>query len=662
MHMVNVTPIVGLPQFSGWAQVYTHTFSPGLECVVTIAIQGPQAGTTGKLFLEQVTAAPPVSAEHLYETLEEAKKQAEDRQCQISTVLIYFTQSQSTLIAYNATVLLKRGDKVGKIILPHREISQVEGVLKSNDVFVAVTDSGQQFIETIEQQFAAGYDSDGVVTTIVPAVHAAPDTASAAFAFMTVPPEPLTSDPDGPAVLTQKTEEVDTYNSLSLDTTEAIVGTQERVKEKSIPVRPLDAPLDPEPGPSVREQLLTTWQAVSSRMRSLIRVLSSKSHAVRAAIRGKETVVPVLSLKQKRVLLGTGIALALLSAVIIGVVIKTRYDQQRAEELVAPYRQRLLEVQEAALEDPLAARSEVAVLLDEVKTAELAVQEGTQAEQDAFTALVSDITLLETDLSGKEDVSELPVFYDIRLAVPDALTSVAAVSGATAVFIDTGKATAVLVNIETKQAEVVTDPAFGRARAVVGRDDGSFVVLADGLQEFTTANPEQLVQLKEEGDSNREAQLVGSFGTFLYVLNAEKRNLYRYALQEDEYSDPIGWLRDPLGVPYESVTSLAIDGEVWIGSNTGEIKRFASGATEDFSISGMEEPFSEELHLYTVAEFENLYVLEPDASRIVVLSKTGQFLRQIESPALAAATELLVSENEQTGYVVSGSLIYEIQL
>lgn len=649
MHMVNVTPIVGLPQFTGWAQVYNHTFSPGLDIVCTVSVSGAQAGVVGRVLIEAVTQHAPRSAEELYDTVHAAVTQAETQQTQVSLALIFFTKTQSTLITYNATVLLKRGEKIGKIISPRKEILQVEGKVQAQDTFIALTHDSAQFVATIEQQFEKGFDVDGVVTTVVPAVHSQEDSSTTAIAFMSVP---------------SSTTEVQKVVSSTVEPQVP----EKRVAEQALPVKPLVLP-EENTGPSVQEQVQGYLNALSAASRKIgtttRRVVVTTTQYVGNLFSGKTRVETVFTRKRVRILLISIGILLVAAGIVTAIVIKQRIDATRAREALTPFRTRLTELQKNSEENLVQAREETTALvsdLEQYKTEHAGSL--TAAEVAAVASLLADAKELEQDISGKEAVAELPIFYDLRLAEPNLLTSAATVVGDTAVFVDAERQTVIFLNTTTKQVTTATHPELAGTRSVAAQEGESAVaVLSAGVYQLKLAESASTTELKAEGDSNRDATLLGTFGTYLYVFNPEKRNLYRYALQEDgSYSDPIGWLRDPLGVPFETIASFAIDGDVWFGSTTGEIKRFQSGSEAAFSITGLEQPFEHALILATTEDSNELYVLERDAARIVVLSKEGQFIRQIESYSLAAATQLLISSTQNKLYVVSGSIIYEIQL
>ncbi len=260
-----------------------------------------------------------------------------------------------------------------------------------------------------------------------------------------------------------------------------------------------------------------------------------------------------------------------------------------------------------------------------------------------------------------QSLTDLPVVYDMRLAVPDFVATYAASVGSTVLAVDTQKQTAIVIQTTTKQVEVKVDPLFGQTRSVTGHPDKGFFILGQGINRIPLEEGVRIEQVKEEGDSNKDARVLAAYGPYVYVLNPTKRAVYRYAEQKETYSSPIGWLQDPLGLAYDDVVSLSVDGSVWVSSTTGIIKKFTSGKSDSFSLASCEPTLAHQLFLATREDSPDLFVLDPAEKRIVVVGKDGTCKKQIISPSLAAAHGITMGATDSTLYVISGSLLYEVK-
>jgi hypothetical protein len=146
-------------------------------------------------------------------------------------------------------------------------------------------------------------------------------------------------------------------------------------------------------------------------------------------------------------------------------------------------------------------------------------------------------------------------------------------------------------------------------------------------------------------------------------MNRTQNNIFRYDTSEEgDESKPVGWVQSGQGIDFMQVQSMAIDGDVWLTTQTGEVQKLTGGKVSEFTITGLKEPFSSPITLFTKPDLTNLYILEPQKSRMVVLNKTGQFIKEVKSNNLAGATAVVASEKYQKAFALSGSLVYEMGL
>ncbi|MDQ5951143.1 MAG: hypothetical protein QG639_420, partial [Patescibacteria group bacterium] len=232
--VLRVTPVVGLPQFNGWSHVWELSLDPQTKCVICIGIAGDNAGNIGRDITENIAQMPPRSAQGLYQTIEDCIKLATDQQGKLSIAGGIFKNKRSIFATFNSTILLKRGPKVGRIIQSESEPQIIEGKFDTDDVFVFSTDAARQFLSQVELSFQRGYDSDGVITGIVPALHSIEDSSTCALAFilvteedenqpMYVPPAmeidiQTTSDEESPLLSVEQEPEPDFSPDLGADT------------------------------------------------------------------------------------------------------------------------------------------------------------------------------------------------------------------------------------------------------------------------------------------------------------------------------------------------------------------------------------------------------------------------------------------------------------
>jgi hypothetical protein len=168
--------------------------------------------------------------------------------------------------------------------------------------------------------------------------------------------------------------------------------------------------------------------------------------------------------------------------------------------------------------------------------------------------------------------------------------------------------------------------------------------------------------LKTEGDSDRDAQFAESYQNFLYLLNPEKRNIYRYTLTNGELSEAIGWLVDKQNINFSTVSDMSIDGDLWLGFKDGKIMKFSRGYQVDFALTGLEQLPTDLVKIASQENSDKIVFLDKSNNRLIVSTKEGQLISEIKSNELAGVSDITLANDGQSCFALSGSVIYQIQI
>jgi hypothetical protein len=311
------------------------------------------------------------------------------------------------------------------------------------------------------------------------------------------------------------------------------------------------------------------------------------------------------------------------------------------------------------------------IVLSRDKTAEaieIMIAEQKELEHQRFTQRYFEKNLEEarefyTEISGLIEVAQLDIFFDLREISSNFLISRAVINNQNLFLLDKEERQIINLEINSKQANKIHENDQ-EIRDMAASDDQLFL-LSNGIHSLNVTQIESfpgLTELKNEGDSDRDALFINQYQGYLYVFNPSKRNIYRYIIREEGLSEPIGWLTNKQNIKFDQITSVAIDGRIWLSDNTGSIIKLERGEPIEFNISGLEESLGNSIRIYADATTSFLYVLDPQKSRVVILSDEGDFIKQITSPSLASVTEMIVNEQEEQIYAISGSIVYLVNL
>lgn len=152
---------------------------------------------------------------------------------------------------------------------------------------------------------------------------------------------------------------------------------------------------------------------------------------------------------------------------------------------------------------------------------------------------------------------------------------------------------------------------------------------------------------------------------FLYILSPENNQIYKYERFSNRYSAPTqynvnGDLRNSL--------DMAIDGNVYILKEGGEIVKLFRGEVQQFIIRQLPEgALSTAAKLYKVFD-GNLYFLDPVQSRVIVVTDGGatgeaSYVRQyVLEGDIGDLQDLYVDPDETLLYVLGEKQLYAIDL
>ncbi len=673
MPNVHVTPIVGLPQFSGWSHVIEGTHSSPHRFVAVLSVSGKQASNVGRDVASLLLAETINSSEELYRKLLSAVDLCQLAECDLAIGAALVSENKTIFAVRRAAVFLRRHTKIGTILQSNGTLKLIEGNRMADDIFALVTEQATQFLGEIELKSKQGYDVDTIITSIVPGVHAQADSSLSAFAFVTQVPSNLDTAEYEQHALEETVQSEFGEDDIPEEVTDVTSEAAPETAEPQQPEKPVVSsknllssitPFLMWTGAFIASILQWLWMLLQWLVRTMIRFIQTSRGVQEQEIDSPVEVAynsPVRQRRAKLIILAIIVVVVLVIGVISYLLRARSQELTQAESLVAPLRTQITAAQAQVETQPVEARDQVQRVIQE-----LDALQATHSEQKRMVAVFQEeqnrARQVFDSISGQEVVDALPVFYDLRLVKSDFVTTHTTQVGGTAVFLDAEQRQLISLNLEDKSPRLFSLDEATTITALAGGSEDEIFLLNGGIVSLSLVPDAKPETIKAEGDSTRGGTLIGTFDRFLYVFNPSKRNLYRYAKQDNGYSDPIGWLQVSRGLDYGTVTSMTIDGDIWLGSTDGSIRKFTSGVEQELTISGLPQTFDSAVQLFTTEELEHLYVLESSRNRIVILSKSGEFLRELTNQSLGAATGLLVQESLNTAFAVSGATVFAVAL
>lgn len=252
-------------------------------------------------------------------------------------------------------------------------------------------------------------------------------------------------------------------------------------------------------------------------------------------------------------------------------------------------------------------------------------------------------------------------WYDFDLVKEGFRGQVWNLSETEALVWDGASRTAVLLNLESKAAQIiVSGESLGQAKAIGLTEGRGFVVASDKITVVDTAKQEQVAQVDADGWKN--IKVARGFGSNLYLLDsATDSQIWKYLGLDDGLSGKRSYL---VGETFDlsEAVDMVIDGSVWVLFSDGSIVKYTQGKKDAFQVIGLDQPFGEAVKIFTSPEVEHLYVVDRANTRVVVLDKSGEYVAQYQWSGIAGSKDFVVSETLGKIFFLTGEKVFTIDL
>lgn len=162
---------------------------------------------------------------------------------------------------------------------------------------------------------------------------------------------------------------------------------------------------------------------------------------------------------------------------------------------------------------------------------------------------------------------------------------------------------------------------------------------------------------------------IKTYGRFVYMLSPTDNQIWKYERRSANYSGATAY--NTGNTEMADAVSFTIDGSIYMLSASGEITKLFRGQSQDYDFREMPSiPFSgPSLKIYTSAELDYLYILDPDNKRLLVFTKGDRFAtyrRQVlfnnEDGALENVRDFYIDDSGQKVSLLTEDKIFEFNL
>jgi len=372
----------------------------------------------------------------------------------------------------------------------------------------------------------------------------------------------------------------------------------------------------------------------------------------------KKIYVWVKNQNKKKLLTGLVICVMAILILFIAIILINKQKQtivSNIQEKIVIINQDIQNIDQLVLQQPLTAREKAQKSLQVMEA--LKKEKNNRESLKLIETEINKLQEIIAKISGDNSLDQLSIAYNLdnflgtKIEVKDNL-----------IFILENSGQEILKITPDQNKEKITLENNEKIRDFTISENKLFV-LSNGIKMLDLeSNDKKFINIKEEGESDKDAGHLSSFGPYLYLVNQNKRNIYRYYYNADKLSDPIGWLVDKQGLNFENISDLVVDGDLWFGDRSGKLSKFSKGYTANFEIAGLSTLPNSTIYLSTNENINTVAVLEKQNKRLLILTKDGQLISEIKSNELAGVSSIAFNNNGEKIYALSGSVVYEVEL
>jgi len=167
--------------------------------------------------------------------------------------------------------------------------------------------------------------------------------------------------------------------------------------------------------------------------------------------------------------------------------------------------------------------------------------------------------------------------------------------------------------------------------------------------------------VKPDFENTLHIKDVDIYGESFYFLNTEKLDILKY-IQEASSFVGSSWINENFKEDLANAVSLAVDGSIYVSKENGLIFEFAQGKkVQEIKLETSPE-ITKGGQLFTTQEMKHLYVLDPENKRIIAFNKNDKTSTQYVSSEFNSLTDLWVSADETTIFILSGLKVFRIDI
>jgi len=212
----------------------------------------------------------------------------------------------------------------------------------------------------------------------------------------------------------------------------------------------------------------------------------------------------------------------------------------------------------------------------------------------------------------------------------------------------------------TKQLDTISHDTIkhiGRADVPKENDKIVFIKDTNSIVEYNKETRALSVKDISYDADNPSITDLAIYNQRIYTLSKDRDQIYKHNPTQTGYDRGTPWISSKTN-SLASAVALAVDGDIYVLNADGTIFKFYASTEQTFSITGLDPVLQNPINIWTYADTDSIYIAEPTNKRVVIIDKDGNFVSQYTNDAWNNISDMVVSEEDKSIFVLSDNKIY----
>ncbi len=216
-----------------------------------------------------------------------------------------------------------------------------------------------------------------------------------------------------------------------------------------------------------------------------------------------------------------------------------------------------------------------------------------------------------------------------------------------------------------KLADPLTIDDNEKVVSAVGYDDQGTILFLTATGKILELKNERINMLTTVDGNFKKGTVLKAYGNKIYILDSADNQIWRYVRHRDNFGPAQAYAT---GVNLSKAVDFAIDGNIYVLNSDGSIIKLYQGNPESLPIKRHPtKPMTNPTKIYTNADMNQVYILEPSQNRILVYEKDSRsgglnYENQYIVDELTNLQDIYVDKNTNMLYLLTKTGIYRTSL